>query len=418
MKIKINYISKSEGHTGFEAKIINGKINSVRMDIKEGARLIEGILRGRKIEEAPIITSRICGICPVVHNLASIKAIESALDLKIPGQIINLRKLMQYGQIIQSHILHIFFLAISDYFGLENSLDLSKKYSKQFDDVIKIRNFANKIVEVIGGRATHPISSVIGGFIKVPDKIKLKKILNEQSEILEISLKILNLFKEIKFPKFERKTEFIALKNKKKYSIYDGNITSNKGLNISIEKYISEFEKFQRHYEVVNLVKHNKDSFMVGALARLNLSSNQLNKEAKNSLKKIKFTLPNNNIFYNIPAQMIEVIHLIEESKKILEKILNLNLKKCKIDYQIKTGEGIGAIEAPRGILLHFYKIDNNGRIIKANIITPTAQFLFNLEKDLEKYIPSLRNLTSKERKQKIEMLVRAYDLCISCAVH
>ncbi len=418
MKIKINYISKSEGHTGFEAKIINGKINSVRMDIKEGARLIEGILRGRKIEEAPIITSRICGICPVVHNLASIKAIESALDLKIPGQIINLRKLMQYGQIIQSHILHIFFLAISDYFGLENSLDLSKKYSKQFDDVIKIRNFANKIVEVIGGRATHPISSVIGGFIKVPDKIKLKKILNEQSEILEISLKILNLFKEIKFPKFERKTEFIALKNKKKYSIYDGNITSNKGLNISIEKYISEFEKFQRHYEVVNLVKHNKDSFMVGALARLNLSSNQLNKEAKNSLKKIKFTLPNNNIFYNIPAQMIEVIHLIEESKKILEKILNGNLKKCKIDYQIKTGEGIGAIEAPRGILLHFYKIDNNGRIIKANIITPTAQFLFNLEKDLEKYIPSLRNLTSKERKQKIEMLVRAYDLCISCAVH
>ncbi|MEK7167085.1 MAG: nickel-dependent hydrogenase large subunit, partial [Patescibacteria group bacterium] len=390
MKIKINYISKSEGHTGFEAKIINGKINSVRMDIKEGARLIEGILRGRKIEEAPIITSRICGICPVVHNLASIKAIESALDLKIPGQIINLRKLMQYGQIIQSHILHIFFLAISDYFGLENSLDLSKKYSKQFDDVIKIRNFANKIVEVIGGRATHPISSVIGGFIKVPDKIKLKKILNEQSEILEISLKILNLFKEIKFPKFERKTEFIALKNKKKYSIYDGNITSNKGLNISIEKYISEFEKFQRHYEVVNLVKHNKDSFMVGALARLNLSSNQLNKEAKNSLKKIKFTLPNNNIFYNIPAQMIEVIHLIEESKKILEKILNGNLKKCKIDYQIKTGEGIGAIEAPRGILLHFYKIDNNGRIIKANIITPTAQFLFNLEKDLEKYIPSL----------------------------
>lgn len=430
-RIKINYISKSEGHTGFEAKIVNGKVDSARMDVKEGARLIEGILRGRKIEEAPIITSRICGICPVVHNLVGIKAIEKALDLEIPEQIINLRKLMQCGQIIQSHILHIFFLAIADYFNLENSLDLSKKYPKQFKAVIKIRDFANKIIEIIGGRVTHPISSVIGGFTKIPDKEKLKEILNEQSEILEISLELLNLFQKIKFPKFERETEFIALKNKKEYSFYDGNIISNKGLNISIEKYISEFQEFQRFDEVVNLVKREENSFMVGALARLNISANQLNKEAKNSLKKIKFTplnsckanltgftLPNDNIFYNIPAQMIEVIHLIEESKKILEKILKQDFKKCRINYQIKSGEGMAAVEAPRGLLFHSYKIDKTGRIEKANIITPTAQFLFNLEKDLEKYIPFLKNLKPKESKQKIEMLVRAYDLCISCAVH
>ncbi|MFH1838385.1 MAG: Ni/Fe hydrogenase subunit alpha [Candidatus Kuenenbacteria bacterium] len=416
--IKINYISKTEGHTGLEAKIINGKVDSAKMDVKEGARLIEGILIGRKIEEAPIITSRICGVCPVVHNLVSIKAIESALNLKIPEQIINLRKLMQYGQIIQSHIFHIFFLAISDYFNLENSLDLSKEYSKQFKGAIEIRNFANKLIETIGGRATHPISSVIGGFTKAPDKKKLKEILAEQPEILEISLELLNLFKKIKFPKFERETEFVALKNKKEYPIYGENIISNKGLNISVEKYISEFEEFQRTNEMVNLVKHKENSYMVGALARLNLSFNQLNKEAKNSLKKINFTLPNCNTFYNVPAQMIEVIHFIEESKKLLEKVLNEDLKKCKVDYQIKAGEGIAAIEAPRGILLHSYEIDKTGRILKVNIITPTAQFLFNLEKDLEKYIPVLKNLTSKERKQKIEMLVRAYDLCISCAVH
>jgi coenzyme F420-reducing hydrogenase alpha subunit len=412
--IKINYISKSEGHTGFEAKIINGRVDSTRMDIKEGARLIEGILRGRKIEEAPIITSRICGICPVVHNLVSVKAIESALDLKIPKQIINLRKLMQYGQIIQSHVLHIFFLVISDYKSeTQNFLSLQK-------NAIKIRDFANKIIETIGGRATHPISSVIGGFTKIPDKQKLKKILKEQPEILEISLELLNLFKKIKFPKFERETKFVGLKNKKEYAIYDGNIISNEGLNISVKKYIAEFQEFQRNYEMVNLVKHKKNSYMVGALARLNLSSIQLNKEAKNSLKKIKFALPNYNTFYNIPAQIIEVIHLIEESKKILEDILSVNwqIKKLRVDYQIKAGEGSAVIEAPRGILFHSYKIDKTGRIIKANIITPTAQFLFNLEKDLEKYIPLLKNLNQKATEQKIKMLVRAYDLCISCAVH
>ncbi|MBI4652768.1 Ni/Fe hydrogenase subunit alpha [Candidatus Kuenenbacteria bacterium] len=436
--IKINYISKSEGHTGFEAKIVNGKVDSARMDVKEGARLIEGILKGRKIEEAPIITSRICGICPVVHNLVSIKAIENVLDLKIPEQIINLRKLMQYGQIIQSHILHIFFLAISDYIVETRQCCVSTQ-----KDAIKIRDFANKIIETIGGRTTHPITSVIGGFIKIPNKEKLKKLLNKQSEILEISLELLNLFKKIKFPKFERETEFVGLsarggfpsknghgafdgKNKKEYAIYDGDIISNMGLNISVKKYIAEFQEFQRNYEMVNLVKRKENSFMVGALARLNLSSDQLNKEAKNSLKKINFVLPNYNTFYNIPAQMIEVIHLIEESKKILEKVLSasgfasgrINLKKCGINYKIKAGEGIAAIEAPRGILFHSYKIDKTGRIIKANIITPTAQFLFNLEKDLEKYILLLGNLNSKECEQKIQMLVRAYDLCISCAVH
>ncbi len=416
--IKINYISKSEGHTGFEAQIINGKVDSAKMAVKEGARLIEGILVGRKIEEAPIITSRICGICPVVHNLVSIKAIEDALNLKVPEQIVDLRKLMQYGQMIQSHLFHIFFLAISDYFDLENSLDLFKKYPKQFKDVIEIRDFANKLVEIIGGRATHPISSVIGGFTKIPDKKMLNEILIKQPKILENSLEILDLFNKVKFPKFERKTEFVGLKNKKEYPIYDGDITSNRGLNISAKKYISEFKEFQRIDGVVNLVKRNENSFMVGALARLNLSFNQLNKEAKNGLKKIKFTLPNDNIFYNIPAQMIETIHFIEESKKILEKILNKDLKKCRVDYQIKPGEGMAIVEAPRGMLLHSYKIDKAGRIIKANIITPTAQFLFNLEKDLEQYIPNLKNLTPKKRKKKIEMMIRAYDLCISCAVH
>ncbi len=417
-RIIINYVAKSEGHTGLEATIINGEVLSARMDVKEGARLIEGILKGRRIEEVPVITARICGVCPVVHNLTAIKALEAALSLKVSKPIIMLRELMDYGQIIQSHTLHIFFLALSDYFGLENSLDLAKVYPQRFRDVIKIRDFANEIIEVIGGRAIHPIASVIGGFIRVPDKKRLKKLLATQPEILKAALRLIDLFKKIKFPKFSRETEFIALKNKKGYAVYDGDITSTKGLSIPASKYAHELKEFQRASEVVNLLKHNHHSYMVGALARLNISASHLNKNARRTLKKLSFVFPDYNIFHNLSAQMIEIVHFIEETEKILKKILQLNIKKYRFNYQVQAGQGVGANEAPRGLLIHSYQIGKNGRVIKANIITPTAQFLFNLEKDLEVFIPGLKKLGVKEKRKKIEMLVRAYDLCISCAVH
>lgn len=417
-KIIINHVAKSEGHTGFEAKIINGRVLSARMDVKEGARLIEGILKGRRIEEVPIITARICGVCPVVHSLTAIKALEAGLNLKVPEPVIVLRKLMSYGQVIQSHTLHIFFLAMSDYFGLENSLDLIKKHPQEFKDVIKVRDFANKIIKVIGGRAIHPIASIIGGFTKAPDKKELKRLLDEQPEILKVGLGLINLFEKIKFPGFSRDTEFIALKHKKEYAVYNGDIVSTKGLFVPAAEYSRELKEFQRAGEVVNLVQRHQNSYMVGALARLNISAAYLNKNARRALKKLNLNLPCYNTFYNLSAQMIEVIHFIEETEKILKRLLKLDLKKHQVNYQIRPGQGVGASEAPRGLLIHSYQIDKNGRILKANIITPTAQFLLNLEKDLQVFIPKLKRLSDKEKQKKIKMLVRAYDLCISCAVH
>jgi len=325
---------------------------------------------------------------------------------------------MEYGQIIQSHILHIFFLAISDYFGLQNSLDLVKIYPKKFKNAIKVRDFANQLIEIIGGRSTHPIASVIGGFTKAPARVKLKKLLTETDEILEAALDLTDLFKKIKFPEFSREQEFIGLKNKKEYAVYDGDITSTRGLSIPAEKYAHELKEFQRASEVVNMVRNNEHPYMVGALARLNLSHEELNKSAKKILEQLSLPLPSDNTFYNLAGQMIETIHFIEEVKKLLKKVLRSNDRKYRVNYKIRTGQGVGASEAPRGLLIHSYKIDKNGRVIKANIITPTAQFLFNLEKDLETFIPTLKKLSTSQKRQKIEMLVRAYDLCISCAVH
>ena len=418
MRIFIDNVAKSEGHVGLEAKIIDGKVLSARMDVKEGARLIEGILKGRKIEEVPEITARICGVCPVVHSLTAIKALEAALGLKVTAPIILLRKLMDYGQVIQSHTLHIFFLAISDYFGLANSLDLAKIYPQRFKEVIKIRDFANELIETVGGRAIHPISSVIGGFTKAPARDKLKKLLKIQPEVLAAALNLVDLFQKIELPKFSRQTEFIALKSKKEYAIYDGDIVSTKGLFIPATQYMRELKEFQRASEVVNLVQRNKNAYMVGALARIHNSSCQLNKNARWAMRKLKLKLPCYNTFYNLSAQMVETVHFIEEIGQLLKKVLSMSIKRYRVKYQPRAGQGVGASEAPRGLLIHSYRLGKNGRVVKANIITPTAQFLLNLEKDLEVFIPTLKKLSASQRRQKIEMLVRAYDLCISCAVH
>jgi len=410
-KLKIGHIAKVEGRIGLEVAILKDNISSVKLQIKEGARLIEGILTGRKIEEVPEIVSRICGVCPVAHNLAAIKAIEKALLLDVPYEVNLLRKLMMCAQIVTSHIFHIFFLALSDYFDLKDSLMLSKKYPKEFKEVIKIRNFSNRIIETICGREIHPITSILGGFYSKLEKEKLKRLLEISPSILESAVKLSSFFKKIEFFNFSRKTEYISLKNKKEYGFYEGEIVSSDGLSVNTE----EIRKFQELNKIINLSESKEKEYFTGALARLNNSSDQIKENAKEILQEIKINY--NNPFYNLLAQMIEVVHFIEKIQELLKEVLKISLKKLRVNYKLKENEGIGVIEAPRGILIHKYKINKYGKIEIARIVTPTFQFLPNLERDLKNILPLIENLDTKQRRKIIKMLVRSYDLCISCAI-
>ncbi|MFH1392289.1 MAG: nickel-dependent hydrogenase large subunit [bacterium] len=352
--IKIDHIAKSEGHMGFVAHILKGDIKSARLEVHEGSRLIEGLLIGRQYDEAPIITSRICGICPIVHNICSLKAIESALDIKISKQTKLLRKLLLYAQIIQSHTLHLFMLSES------------KK-------ILPIRDWINKFVEIIAGRAIHPLTTMIAGFRKLPDIKALKKLMREHNKILKLALKLIPEHKDQ--PDFYRKTEFRALK-----TIYGDGIEI---IPVEIQK---------------GVVQRTENTYMLGAIARLHLY-----KDYEHDLK-----MPCYNTFYNLYAQALEIAYYLEKIKKLLPK----RFKKSNIKYKIKAGIGRSACEAPRGTLYHNYEIDKTGKIINANIITPTAQFLNNLEADLKEY------LKDDWDPEKAKNLIRAYDPCISCAVH
>jgi len=418
MKIRIDHIAKIEGHASFTADIIRGDVKGARVKIEEGARLFEGILRGRTDEELPEIASRICGICPVVHNLTGYKALENAYDLNLDETSIILRKLMMFGQLINSHALHLFFFSLADFFGYKTDLQLINAYPESTHDAIKIRDIGNKLVEIIGGRSVHPLTPALGGLRKAPDSDKLKELLNDLRNNLELTIKLGDLFLNLKYPSFSRQTSFVSLTNHDEYAVYDGLVKVDR-LIMKPEEFLSLVKEFQGPDKVAKRTKFAAKTYMVGALARLHNNSEKLNPEAKKLLEKSGIKFPLYNPFYNILAQAIELVHCFEESIKLLELLFTGEIKISEPKITTRTGEGIGAIEAPRGTLFYSVKA-KEGIIEDLNIITPTAQNLANLEVDLEEFehIEGFQNLKREERADKIKMLIRAYDPCVTCSVH
>ncbi len=419
MQIKINHIAKIEGHTGFTAKVVKGDVKSAKFEVQEGIRLIEGILIGRHYADLPVVAQRICGICPVVHNLTSIKALENAMGVAVTEETKKMREVMELGQFVHSHALHLFFLSLADFLDIENDLELVKKYPEETKKAVRIREYGMDIVRALGGRVVHPLTNEVGGFKKAPDPDTLRKIVADAENILKIALEVGEIFKNLKVPEFSRVTEYVCLGNGSKYAIYDGDIISSRGLHIPVSKFENNFQELQKQKEVIKKVEHDGQSYMIGAIARININRQKLSPAAQKYLESLGWNFPDFNPFHNILSQMTEVIHAIEESARILGELLHGDLKKAVTrPYEIREGAGVAAVEAPRGTLYYHVEVDNQGYVKNVNIITPTAQLLSNLEDDITAYIPGILNLSDKEKEKKLRAFIRAYDPCISCAVH
>lgn len=419
MEIKINHVAKMEGHTGFMASVLQGDVKSAKLEVQEGVRLIEGIMIGRHFKDMPVVAQRICGICPVVHNLTSIKAIESAMGIQVSEETRKMREVMEHAQFIHSHALHLFFLSLADFLDMDNDIKLIETYPEETKKAVRIREYGMDIVRTIGGRVVHPIANEVGGFKRVPNIEELQKIVAKSDEALQDALALGEFFKTIKIPDFSRKTEYVALAKSGKYAITEGDIISSEGLHIPVEKFESNFHELQKQNEVVKKMEHNGESYMVGAIARINLNRDKLSPKAHEYLDSLGLTFPDYNPFHNIFAQMVEVIHSIQESSKLISELLHSDLENVVTkEYQVKAGVGVAAVEAPRGTLYYHVDIDDKGYVKNVNIITPTAQFLANLEDDIKAYIPEVMDLEEKMREKKLRAFIRAYDPCISCAVH
>ncbi len=417
MKVKIKHITKIEGHATFWGALKKGDIAEAKYHTLEGARLIEGVLLGRDYNDAPLVTSRICGVCPVVHNMTSIQGLERAMKVKVSESTTLLRKMMMYGQFIQSHSLHAYFMTIPDFYGKDSALDLLEKAPKQSGMALTIREFGNRMTEVIGGRTVHPINSQVGGFLKLPQKSRMQKLLDDSQSILQEAVELAHFISHLKFEDFHRKTEYVSLKNKKEYAIYEGDVRSTDGLVISPDKFHDEVDEIQAGWDYIKRTKFKGRIYWAGALSRINNNWKQLNPIAKHAFKHLDFKVPIDNSFVNIFAQAIEIIHCVEETQKLLKKYLGMKNIKPMAKYKVRAGKGTGCIEAPRGLLFHHYETDKYGKLVNVNIITPTAQFMNNLEADLAQYIGANKKFGAKEYR-KLAMLIRAYDPCMTCATH
>lgn len=420
LNIEVSPLSRVEGHGDLVIDVKNKKVEKLMLRIPESPRFFEAMLVGRNWTEPSHITSRICGICSVAHTYASIKATEAALGIKVNEQILKLRKLIFHHECVQSNTLHVYFLAAPDFFGAGSVVSLVETHPEVVNIALRLKKMANDIVRIIGGRAIHPISTVVGGFTKLPaeeEMYQMKDMLKAAYADLETSLKVL---KTLKLPQFERETEYLSITDKKDYALYDGDIKSSDGWIIDGKDYLSKIkEKVVEH----STGKHcwaSRDAFMVGALSRFNNNFDKLSDNAKTYAEELGLKAPCYNTFMINIAQFVEIIHCIDDSIKLIDELMvsGLDENKAIVSVKPKAGRGVGVVEAPRGLLIHDYTYDADGKIEKANLIIPTNMNYINVEKDMAAYLPLIIDKSEDEIRLAMEMLIRAYDPCISCSTH
>lgn len=418
LNIKIHEITRVEGHGNIVIDVKKGRIKELKMEIIESPRFFEAMLRGRRYNEAQHIMSRICGICAVSHTSASLKAIESAMDIKISRQAKLLRKLAFHGEMLQSHILHIFFLVLPDLAGVGSIVPLLTSHPDMAKAGLELKRLANEICTVVGGRHIHPISLYPGGVLHTPKPEELKRLRDGLERSYAQLESALNFLKEIPVPELNKPREFISLKAKGEYALYDGIPFSSIDSEFKTEKYTDTVKEYIVEHSTAKQARTDNGTFMVGALARVNNNYKDLTPRAKKAAKAAGFNPPSDNPFMNNIAQLVECFHSTEDSVRIIEKLLETGPKHEPVKKPKGFGSGVGIVEAPRGTLYHQYKINRDGIIESSNCIIPTAQNLKSIEDDLRAFVPMLLDRPKAEIAKSVETLVRAYDPCISCSTH
>jgi coenzyme F420-reducing hydrogenase alpha subunit len=412
MKIKVDYIARVEGEGSVKFDIKNKTLRSLKLNIWEPPRFFEGFLVGRKFDEVPDIVSRICGICPVSHMSTAIHAIEKAMGLSPSSSIRKIRRIMALSQIVASHLVHLYILALPDYFKAE----LLSGHEREIKRLMRLKEALNSVTAAFGGRPLHPVSMVIGGFTKIPSRNEAGRLIRQLEAVRDDAHDTVKMISELSYPDFKITPEYVALNSKDEYAINEGTISTDSGVNVEIDDYLSFFKETEVLYSnAKRTMLKGKGAIMVGALPRLNIKFNKLHTEAKKAAKMIGFNPVENNPFMNNTAQAIEIVHGIWECIELLD---SLETENHLINAAVKEGSGAAATEAPRGLLYHYYEVNKRGIIEKANIVTPTSHNSLGLEKALKKLVNENIDKPEKELTLLCEMLVRAYDPCFSCSVH
>lgn len=415
--IKVDYLARVEGEGALWIDIQDHIVKNVQLKIFEPPRFFEAFLQGRQICEAPDITARICGICPVAYQMSAVHAVEKILEITIPNEIRELRRLIYCGEWIESHGLHIYMLHAPDFLGYPDAIQMAKDFPDIVQNGLKMKKFGNELIKVIGGREVHPINVKIGGFYKLPKKQSLLDLRAHLLEGLKIAKDTVEWVSTFNYPDFEMNYEFVSLHHFNEYPMNEGHIISNLGLNIDSSDFENHFaEKHIEHSNALHCVHLNHGCYMVGPMARFNLNYLNLPDSILSLAKKVGLSTPCQNPFKSIMVRSIELVYAFQEALRIIEAWNSPGTPF--VESTMRAGTGCAVTEAPRGLLYHRYEANERGEITKAKIIAPTSQNQMQIETDLYQFVSQYIHLPDDELTLKCEQAVRNYDPCISCATH
>lgn len=415
--VKVDYLARVEGEGALLVKIKDKSVTEVKFRIFEPPRFFEVFLRGRDYSEAPDITARICGICPVAYQMSSVHAMEHAFGVKVDGQLRALRRLLYCGEWIESHVLHVYMLHAPDFLGYEDVIRMAKDHGDAVKRALRLKKIGNDIVNIVGGREIHPINVRVGGFYKLPTKQELQPLVERLKWAIDASIETVKLMGTLPFPDFERDYEFVALRHETEYPFNEGRLVSNKGLDIAIQDYENNFiEEHVEHSNALHSVLKQRGAYFVGPLARYSLNFDRLTPVAQQAAREAGLGTTCNNPFKGIIVRSVETVYACEEALRIIQEYEKPEQAAVKIEP--RPGVGYGCTEAPRGILYHCYRIGEDGAILDAKIVPPTSQNQKTIEEDLRQFVPDRINLPQEQLTWQCEQAIRNYDPCISCATH
>ena len=415
--IRVETLARVEGEGSLYIKMAGDRVADVKLKIYEPPRFFEAFLRGRHYSEAPDITARICGICPIAYQMSAIHAIERALGIRIDPATRLLRRLFYCGEWIESHTLHVYMLHAPDFLGFPDVIAMAGAHRGVVEKALRLKKIGNRIVTLLGGREIHPVSAAVGGFYKTPTKRQLRELVADLEWALQASLETVQWTAGLDFPAFEQDYEFVALRHPDEYPFNEGRLVSNRGLDIDVAAYEDHFaEHHVKHSNALHSVIEDRGSYLVGPLARFNLNFDKLPSVAQEAALQVKLKPPVRNPFRSIMVRAVELVFACAEALRVIGEYEPPPTPRVEAPQRAGTGQAI--TEAPRGILYHRYALDDQGLIVTAKIVPPTSQNQKRIEDDLRDYAARLVAWPQDEATWKCEQAIRNYDPCISCATH
>jgi coenzyme F420-reducing hydrogenase alpha subunit len=415
--VEVDCLPRVEGEGALRVVVRGGRVERAELTIFEPPRFFEAFLRGRGFEEMPDITSRICGICPIAYQMSAVHAIENALGVTVSGPVRDLRRLIYCGEWIESHTLHVYMLHAPDFLGYPAAIEMARDHGDVVQRGLMLKKAGNDIMTLVGGREIHPINVRVGGFYRAPRRRELATLTERLEWARDAALETVRWVAAFDFPDRERDYEFVALRHPGEYPFNEGRIVSSRGLDLEPAAYDANFEEIHvdRSTALQSRIRQ-RGAYLCGPLARYNLNFERLSAAAQGAAREAGLGPTCTNPYRSIVVRAVEVLYACDEALRIIGTYEEPD--RPAVEVAARAAIGHAATEAPRGLLWHRYRLNDDGSVAEARIVPPTSQNQASIEEDLKGFIAGFLDLPDDELRRRCEQIVRNYDPCISCATH